>query len=223
MKVFSKRLLSCSLFLLLVFTGSAGIMALEGPPAEIIDAAQKGIDDFVKAEKANTNVSVTTSSIMMVEKGKLDLGFEVFTISPAAFMMGTDMNKLITSTGLWRFVVVNNNQPVSLITVAPVEGKWRAVTLGASKLAVEVFKVLRKWPVEEGYNYRFVRVFQARTDLMQISRNGNPIGFVPLTSARMAFKIHGDFDPAILLASKEICEPLKKIVNDSLTGLETGK
>jgi hypothetical protein len=87
-------------------------------------------------------------------------------------------------------------------------------------MALEVNKVMERWPMNQGYSYRFTRIYQARADFIEISNNGQSIGFVPLTASRVAFGMSGAFDPAALLQGPEIMPRLQKSAVETINNLE---
>ncbi len=221
--IFLKRLSPFVLLLLFIVSGSIGLVAGDTPPADVLKAAQKGICDFRAAETSRVDAGQSRADIMMVENGEIQNGFQVYTLSPNHLVKKANFGKILTPTGLWRFVVTNEGAPISLITVAVVQGKWTAVSLGGAGLAAEVHKALRTWPEKDGYTYRFLRIYQTRTDLLQIFRDGKPIGFVPLTSSRQAFQLEGDYDPAVILPAGKVGKMLRKLVMEKMPDLDTGK
>ena len=218
MKVHVKRIMSLSLFVVLIFSGCFGLLA-EQAPLEVLQAARKGISDFRNAEScaAGSHFSVSKASL---DHAVLHQGFRVYTVPPVKLVNSSSLESIITPTGLWRFVVAAEGQPVSFITVAQVQGKWTAVSLGGAWLAAEVNKVMERWPAQKGYSHRFVRIYQARADFIEISRDGQSIGFVPLAASRVAFGIIGEFDPGAILHTSEILKPLQEIVSEKMRRIE---
>lgn len=215
MKTHVKKIMSFSLFVVLIFSGYFGLLA-EEVPMDVFQAAQKGVCNFVNAESSMENSPFGISTKAALDNARLHHGFQVYTVSPVKLLKSTGLSSHLAPTGLWRFVVVSEGQPVSLITIAQVEGQWKAVSMGGAQLANEVNKVMEKWPAKQGYNHSFIRIYQARADFIEISRNGRSIGFVPLTASRLAFGIDGGFDPAVILHDSEILSPLKKIVIEKM-------
>lgn len=189
--------------LLFLFIGfaSAGFCAELAPSEEIIAAARQGLVDFPGLTGAS-----------------LQEGFQVYTVSPAALMSVADLGAITIPTGQWRFLVSCGGQPLALLTVAQVEGQWKAVSLGGAGLATEMSRVLKTWTPGNGYNFRFVRVYQAMTDLVEISRanDSRESGYVPLTSARASLGIQGEFAPEVMLKASEIITPLRDVVAKSI-------
>lgn len=209
MKRHAKHLMCISLFVVLMVSFCFGLLAEKVPP-EVYQAAQKGMSDLPWGLSTKTALDNPT----------VHHGFQVYTVSPLKLQKSTGLSSILTPTGLWRFVVVKEGQPVSLITVAEIEGQWKAVSIGGAQLAVEVNKVMERWPAKQGYNHRFIRIYQARADFIEISSNGRSIGFVPLTASRLAFGMSGEFDPAALLHGPEIMPRLQKAAVETINNLE---
>lgn len=209
MKRHARRLMRISLFVVLMVSFCFGLLAEKVPP-EVLQAAQNGMSDLPWGLSTKTALDNPT----------VNHGFQVYTASPLKLLRSTGLSSALTPTGLWRFVVVKEGQPVSLITVAEIEGQWKAVSIGGAQLALEVSKVMERWPAEQGYSHRFIRIYQARTDFIEISSSGRTVGFVPLTASRLAFGMSGAFDAAALLHSPEIMPRLQKTAVETINHLE---
>ncbi|MCU0289072.1 MAG: hypothetical protein MUF15_22095, partial [Acidobacteria bacterium] len=107
------------LFLLIGF--SMAMWAENAPSPEVIAAAQQGLADFPGLTGA-----------------ALDQGFQVYTVTPDSLMSCSDLGKASIPTGQWRFMVLGGGQPLGLLTVAQVEGRWQAVSMGGAGLATEM-------------------------------------------------------------------------------------
>jgi len=196
--------MSASLFVMLIFSGGFGLIA-EEVPAEVLQAAQKGISDLPGDFLSKTSQ----------ESPVLKHGFQVFTLPRVSMLENSGLSSVLTPTGMWRFVVAQEGQPLSLITIDNIQGEWKAVAFGGAQLAAEMSKVMEQWPAEQGYNHRFARIYNAKADLVEISKGDRILGFVPLTASRLAFGIIGDFEPAALLHDSEILPLVKKATVDN--------
>jgi hypothetical protein len=197
-----RRLKQVTFFVfLVVFIGTGFLPAVqEGPPAEVTEAARQGLADFPGLTGA-----------------QLGQGFRVYTVSPAELMECPVMESIIIPTNMWRFVVVSNSRPAALLTVALVDGQWRAVSIGGAGLAVEMTQVMATWPQKDGCSHRFVRIYQAQADFVEISKKGASAvtGYIPLKASRMVLELEGPFDPSTVLSGSEIVPPLRDIVSKS--------
>lgn len=209
MKLRLKNAMSVVLFVLLIFPGCFALLA-EDVPQEVFQAAQEGICDF--SHGIHTAASL--------DNLKLHHGFQVYSASPGDLLKNTGLSVSLAPSGVWRLVVLNEGKPVSLMTIDRVQGQWKAVAIGGAQLAVEVNKVMEQWPAAQGYNHRFTRIYQARTDLIEISHGKSIIGFVPLTATRQVFGMEGEFDAAALLHDSEIFPALQKTALETIANLE---
>jgi len=62
------------------------------------------------------------------------------------------------------------------------------VAIGSSRLARQLKRVQDTWPESEGYEHTFVRIYQAQSDFVVLSKEGT-IGIVPLESAKIALRL----------------------------------
>lgn len=205
MKRFTKPLLVFGVFLLFIGFSAACLLAETTPSLEVLAAAQKGLVDFPGLNDVS-----------------LQQGFQVFTVSPTALMTCSELGSVIIPTGQWRFLVFSGGQPMGLLTVAQIEGHWQAVSMGGAGLATEMSRVLKTWSPENGYNFRFVRIYQAMTDLVEITRVSDSLkpGYVPMTSARASLGIQGEFAPEVILNDSQIITPLRDVVAKNIKMFE---
>lgn len=212
---FFKRLILFSMFLLLLCPGFTGLTA-EEPPDAVVRAAEKGVCAFTAPGKSLEGAPFQRTARTGLDNAELRKGFRMFTAAPVQLMNSQGFTPAITPMEVWRFVLVNENRPTALLTVALVNGQWTAVSVGGAGLAAEVHAVMQKYPAEKGYSMRFVRIFQARADFIEITLTGKVLGFVPLTASRRAFGLEGKFDPGALLHESEILPQLKQRVDEGL-------
>ncbi|MCK4766604.1 MAG: hypothetical protein KAW12_30710 [Candidatus Aminicenantes bacterium] len=212
MKKLLKQLTLLSLFVILVFSG----LPAEEAPMEVVQAAQKGIANFAK-------VGPQLAKPAALDNTGLFYGFQVYTVDPEEFVHVSSLDGILKPTGLWRFVLAKDNQPLSLLTVARVEDSWTAVSIGAAQLAAEVKSVIERWPAEAGYDFRFIRIYQARCDFIQVSKDNRTVGLIPLAASRQTLKMDDDFDPGRVLRFSEIQVPLQGIVFEEMKRRELEK
>lgn len=116
---------------------------------------------------------------------RLGRGFAVYTVDPADIAAADDLSAAARPTGQWRFVVRAGSRPVGLVTVQQVDGRWQAVSYGAATLAEDVETAMRQHGNADRSNLRFVRVFQARSDFLEVhSAADGRARLAPLFSAR---------------------------------------
>lgn len=201
------------------FTAQAG----ELPAAAIVNAAREGVLTYVREIPADRVNQFGFSDRGEVEAAALGEGFRIFTVSPDA-LLGTaagDISSLAIPTALWQFLITTGGKAAALLTVDLVEGRWLPVSLGSAGLAGQLDQLMRSWPPSDGYEFRIIRIYQARSDFVEISQAGAVIGILPLTSARVALGLADDFHPRNLRDGKGIVDALRPVVQKSL--MEDGK
>jgi hypothetical protein len=139
------------------------------------------------------------------------------TVNPRDLVKNRELTLqgLILPMDMWRFLVLANETPVGLLTVVKVDRQWKAVSFGGADLAKEIDAIGKNW---SRHSFRFIRVYQATSDFMEIMRGHDTLGFAPLKSARVSLGIDNfDSGPGMLLYNSEILEPLREMVSRTLS------
>lgn len=174
------------------------------PSQEIIDAAQKGIGIFVK------------------ETGGVSLGkvFHVYTIDPTDILIDDsahDIQSDATTTSQWQAMILKDGKAISLLTVDLINEKWVPVSFGASELANQLSGILEIWPASKGYEYRLIRIYQATSDILEVTQGRNLIGFIPLGTARISIGLEQQkINTRNLRTSAEILKVIRPTVEQNL-------
>jgi hypothetical protein len=198
-----KQHLSKVLILSFFFLLSPCIFA-QAPSPGVVKAAQQGLKDFYAGTSASGNMH-------------LGLGFRMHTVSPHALVNNTELTleALVLPMDMWRFLVLENENPVGLLTVVKVDREWKAVSFGGADLAMEIDAIGKNW---NGYTFRFIRVYQATSDFMEIMSGRDTLGFAPLKSARISLGIDSFVSSSgTLVYNSEILEPLREMVSRTLS------
>ncbi|WP_139178479.1 hypothetical protein [Lysobacter sp. yr284] len=119
----------------------------------------------------------------------LGAGFEVNTVDPAALMYANaaaDLSRIARGTDTWKFVILSAGKPVGLLDMDRVDGRWQAVGAGASALAADLVAAA---PATGDGSFRFVRIYQATSDLIEVRGAGERSRFVPMASARRSLAL----------------------------------
>lgn len=216
----TNRLNISLLIVVVMIFGVVSLTAADLPPAGAVKAAQDGLKAFFPQQgEAVEESGFAVNSFNSLQSATVDFGFRVNTIDPMRLKNpGNDLLcRMISPTPSWRFLVLSGGEPIGLITVEFIDGQWQAVSAGAAELALEVFKVKSAWPQEGGYDLRFVRVFQATSDLIEVSRGqGDVIGYVPLKAARVSLQMNQpDVNPTSLMYDSELIFPLGELVKQN--------
>lgn len=204
-------------FTTVVFLGLIAFSFAEakGIPIGVFKAAQQALKEFPMIKAELSRESKTSSA-------KISLGefFRIYTVNPVELVEAKEAQRSFSSfiipTFTWRVLVIVNGKPHSLLTIDKVDGEWKAVAWGAKELAKELFQLRKEWPSRE-YSLRFVRIYQARADVVQVvDREGKEKGYVPLISARVALNLSPEFDPVFTLSGKELLMDIRGVVKKEL-------
>ena len=177
-------LLSLLLFLTLSHTE-------EVAPDEIMQAARNNLSSFLDAIPASDLPHYGFSTREELAGAILGKPFRVYTIVPdkiLAYTPQTQLLPLISPLDLWFFPVLSNGDFKTILTVDKVAGEWQAVAIGSSALARQLEKIQGKWPESQGYEHKFVRIFQALSDFIVVSKN-DTVSITPFESGRVALKL----------------------------------
>jgi hypothetical protein len=120
-----------------------------------------------------------------LKEATISYGFPVYTIDPPELMAGRgSMQNMVRPTPQWRFVIALRGRPIGMATVERNQGKFETVAYGAAVLAKDVDALMGFHGNADKSNLRFVRVYQARSDLLEVVGQDGRARFAPLHSAR---------------------------------------
>jgi len=162
------------------------VLAVDEPPGEVIRAADEGLAIFLKDKPAPARQYLGFEKREDVDSVVLGEGFPIYTIPPATFLKGDfsqSLQSLAVPTGLWQFLVVSGGVPKALLTVDLVNGVWTPVSIGSVGLAREIGALMETWAPSDGYRCRIFRVYQAKSDFAELSKDGRVVGVVPFGSS----------------------------------------
>lgn len=191
---------------------ASGVVQEQG----IADAARQGLAGFVKQNLAEYGVRLPDGFPLSVADGRelaslrLGRGFPVYSVNPQRLLAAdADLSGLMAPTGSWRFVALSGSRPVGLVTVEKVEGRWQAIAFGAAELAKNVEAAQAGY----GGQTRFLRVYQAQSDFLEVAQADGKPRFAALMSARETLSLKKQ--PA-LLDGADLIEPLRAAVRANL-------
>jgi hypothetical protein len=190
-------------------------------PAVIRKAADNGVGIFLKNPQMTGLQKMGFRSQSEIDGAYAGEGFQVFTISPDRLLGNNDsldMPDLITPTNLWQFLVRSTDGAKALLTVDTMKGVWTPVSIGSAGLARELGMVLEKWPASQGYRYRLIRVYQAKSDFIELSQSGKVKGIVTLSSLNAVLNGKKAFDPSDILESRRVLDALRPVVQKNIQG-----
>lgn len=160
------------------------------------------------------------ADIRNLKDAQIGYGFQVYTIDPKDILGArSDMRSMAKPTGIWRFVINLEGKPIGLATVEQVNGKWETVAYGGTVLAQEVDATMRAYGNADKSNVRFIRIYQAQSDFLEISSAPDAKTlFAPLQSARQSLLLRQDAEKAgsALVESSELLGPLQAAVRKNM-------
>ena len=209
------------IFLILLFQASLLFADNEKPSREIIAAAEQGIITFVKDPNMKNLNDYGFATKKDIDTAVLGKGYHIYTVNPDTLLNNEtlDLGAMAVPTDMWEFLIMSQNKAVSVLTVAKMNDRWTAVSIGKTGMAEQVGNFIKKWPESKETSHRLIRIYQATSDLMELSETGKKKGFVPLTSSRAAMGLtKADFDPSDVHDSKDVITQLRPAVRRNMEG-----
>lgn len=191
-------------------------------------AAKRDFAQFVRyqvqhhAGSAPEGFPLEVADVQDLKEAHIAYGFPVYTIEPADLIDGrNELKAMAKPTGIWRFVITRNRQPIGLATVERINGKWETVAYGAAVLAKDLDASMVTYANKDRSNVRVLRIYQAQSDLLEVSSaQDGTVRFAPLHSARQSLLMQrsdGVTDSNKgLLEAHELLEPLRAAVKKNL-------
>lgn len=142
----------------------------------------------LKAGHLPSDFPIEVNDLSELKQAKLGYAFEVHTIHPQTLLTGgRPMEQMVTGTGIWNFVITIDNAPVALLEMEKSYGKWVVNGVGGAKLAQDVHAAAQNHSAKDAF--RFVRVYQATADFMEVKDSEKKARYVPLIAARETLKM----------------------------------
>jgi hypothetical protein len=186
-------------------------------------AAERDLKQFVQQQMQPTSTGAMREMVLGVSKpgeladAKVAYGFPIYTVDPKELVSGRrGMQSLTRATGQYRFMITVGERPVGMATVEKVNGQYQTVAFGAAVLANDVDASMRAHGNADKSNLRFVRVFQARSDLLEVrdQRDGRT-RYAPLHSARASLQM-AKAGASTLVDESEVLGPLREAVQANI-------
>jgi len=203
----------------LIFALTAPCLATAGdaPSNDIRNAAKVGMKTFLRPERLDYLHEHGFESQDDIDNAELGEGFEIYTIQPDKLLDEStpqDLQSLVTSTNHWSFLIRVGGKAKTVVTVGLVDGKWTPVEYGSSGFAETMSAFLATWPASSGYEYRYIRVYQVPTSLIELSNGGKFVGIIPSSSLlELATKRPiKEYDPKIMINMKDALAALRPAV-----------
>lgn len=168
---------------------AAAMMQRESSPA--LAAAQRDLAAFaahqmqVHAGTAPVDFPLDITDVQDLKNATISYGFPVYTIAPKELLNGRgELKTMAKPTGQWRFVISLEGRPIGMATVESNRGRFETVAYGAAVLAKDTDAVMAYHGNAARSNMRFLRIYQARSDFLEVTGQDGQARFAPLHSAR---------------------------------------
>lgn len=157
-------------------------------------AATRGLAEFVQNQvqaHAGTlpeGFPLDVADVQDLKDARIAYGFPVYTVDPKDILATrSDFSAMARPTGVWRFLISRDSRPIGLATLEKLNGAWQTTSYGGAGLSKDVDALMQLYGNANRSNLRFIRVFQARSDFLEVASSGGAAPrFAPLQSAREA-------------------------------------
>ncbi len=199
--------------------GAADVAAPDADAAVARATAERGLAEYVQrkqqagADTPAAGLALDVADLQALSGASIAYGFPVYTIAPQDLVDGRgDLRSLARPTGTWRFAVRVDGRPVGLVTVARIAGQWQPVSFGGAGLAAEVDALMAAHANAERSNVRFIRIFQAQSDLFEVVSPDGQAAYGLLRSARASLGAGTGEAADGLRQSRDLAGPLRAAV-----------
>lgn len=181
-----------------------------------LQAAKRGLVQFAEQQQAirpgsaPADFPLDITDVGDLRQATIGHGFQVYTIDPKELLTRGDLPSLARPTGEWRFLISLRGKPIGLATVQQVNGRFETVAYGGAVLAKDVDAAANAHGNGARSNLRFIRIYQARSDLLEVDR----AKFAPLHSARESLLLKKAGSQ--LVDGAELLEPLRAAVKTNV-------
>jgi len=217
-KIIGRMVALCVLALLCLLV--VPCLRAETPPEAVVVAAEKGLARYLNAIPENQLEDFGFTNKEEFAGTTIGSPFRVYIIPATqilSFKDGDDLCSLIMPTSLWLCPVICSGRARVLLNVDLMGGEWRAVGLSASYLASEMEGVAGYLAKFEGYERKYVRVYQAGSEFVLMSRD-KECRLIPLRSAALVLGLarKGETYEYGTIAPSEAISRLAPIVKKNL-------
>lgn len=195
---------------------------LKRTTADAMAAAQRDLARFATHQVQRTGspaeFPLDVANLGELKEAVISYGFPVHTIDPDVLLAGRGaMQQMVRPTAQWRFVITLRNRPVGMATVERVNGRYETVAYGGAVMSKDLDALAAQFGNADKSNLRFVRIYQARADFLEVAGNDGRAKFAPLHSARASLQLGKQSMQAgapgtALVDETEIAQPLRAAV-----------
>ena len=167
------------------------------PSDKVQQAAQEGLIHFLGKIPVGLEENYGFNSRQEFDWAFLGEPYEMYTIHPDFLINERPIGSgFITPLEIWRFPVLSHDSMRTLLTVAKVEGEWKAVAIGGAGIAFELDQLEKIYSFDRNNTKRvLLRLYQIKSDFVSIGDLTQRIEeamFAPLQSARMQMRLGKD-------------------------------
>ncbi len=191
---------------------------------EAQSAARRDLAQFAASQLqvhgggAPTDFPLEISDLQDLKDAVIGTGFPVYTIDPPELLGGrSSMRNLAKQTGQWRFMILLRDRPIGMATVERNNGRFETVAYGATVLSKDIDAVAGLHGNSDKSNLRLVRIYQARSDLLEVMGQDGRARYAPLHSARESLLLSKDGKRNDgLMDEADILQPLRGAVKQNM-------
>jgi hypothetical protein len=191
--------------------------------ADALSAARRDFAQFVahqlQRQGAPVDFPLDVADLQDLKDATVSYGFAVQTIDPPQLLAGRgSMQSMARHANQWRFVIMLNQRAIGLATVENNNGRFETVAYGGSVLAKDLDALAAVHGNADKSNLRFLRIYQARADLLEVVGQDGRARFAPLHSARESLLLlHRRKDGKDgLLEESDFAQPLRAAVKQNM-------
>lgn len=191
--------------------------------SQALAAAQRDFSQFVahqlQRQGAPVDFPLDVADVRELKNATVSYGFAVHTIDPPELLAGRgSMQAMARHANQWRFVITLNQRPIGLATVEKNNGRYETVAYGGAVLAKDLDAVAARHGNADKSNLRFLRIYQARSDLLEVTSQDGRARFAPLHSARESLLLAQRSTDGTdgLLDESEFTQPLRSAVKQNM-------
>jgi len=191
MKKMTRKSIVFFFFILLI---SSSLASYANTSNRVQQAAQEGLIHFLGKIPVGSEKKYGFNSRQEFDWAFLGAPYELYTIHPDLLVSERPVGSgFLTPLEIWRFPVLSQGSMRTLLTVAKVEGEWKAVAIGGAGIAFELDRLEEIYSFDRNNTKRvLLRLFQIKSDFVSIGNLTQRIEetmFAPLQSARMQMRL----------------------------------
>jgi hypothetical protein len=191
--------------------------------SEALNAARRDFSQFVahqlQRQGAPADFPLDVADLQDLKNATIGYGFAVHTIDPPELLAGRGtMQAMARQVNQYRFVIMLNERAIGMATVEKNNGRYETVAYGGAVLAKDLDAVAAVHGNADKTNLRLMRIYQARSDLLEVVGTDGRARFAPLHSARESLLLaqRNKQGKDSLLEESEFTQPLRAAVKQNM-------